>query len=73
MFTFETDYIVCGTLSVVTLFPVYLWFSRGNIYYVCIILVASAVIVYKHRVNIVKILNKEEIGLNAAFSGKHKI
>lgn len=73
VFTFETDYIVCGTLSVVTLFPVYLWFSRGNIYYVLIILVASAVIVFKHRVNIVKIINKEEIGLKAAFSGKHKL
>ena len=70
---FESDYIVLGTLTVVSLFPIYLWFASKNIYYVLILLIASVVIFIKHRTNIVKIINRKEIGLSEAFSGKHKI
>ena len=56
---FESDYIVLGTLTVVSLF--------------LILVIASAVIIFKHRTNVVKIINRKEIGLSEAFSGKHKI
>lgn len=70
--TFATDYIVIGTYTVICLFPIYLFIFAGVIS-MGILLVGSAVVAFKHRGNIVKIIKKEEIGLRSAFSGKHKL
>ena len=70
---FETDYIVIGTMWVVCSFPVSLLLFKGDIRYALVMGLVSAVIIFKHRANLVRIRNKEEIGLSAAFSGKHKI
>lgn len=71
--SFVTDYIVVGTMTVISLFPVYLAVFNRDITCVLILLSASLVIAYKHWGNIVKIYKKEEIGIRAAFSGKHKL
>ncbi len=70
--TFTTDYIVLGTYTVIILFPVYLYFMAG-LQPMLVMLIASAVVAFKHRANIIRIIKKEEIGLRAAFSGKHKL
>ena len=70
--TFATDYIVIGTYTVICLFPIYLFIFAGVIP-MGVMLVGSAVVAFKHRGNIVKIIKKEEIGLRSAFSGKHKL
>jgi len=70
--TFATDYIVIGTFTVISLFPIYL-FIFASIMVTCIMLVGSLLVAYKHRKNLGKIIRKEEIGLRAAFSGKHKL
>ena len=36
-------------------------------------LVSTFVIMYKHRKNIVNIINKKEIGLYAGVTGKHRM
>lgn len=71
--TFETDYIVLGTFTVVTLFPIVLGIYYRNIWIVLIMLVSTFVIMYKHRKNIVNIINKKEIGLYAGVTGKHRM
>ena len=71
--SFFSDYIVMGTFTVITLFPVYLAVFTRNISFVSVILIASVVIFFKHTENISKIKNKEEIGIRAAFSGKFKL
>jgi len=70
--TYATDYIVVGTYTVIILFPIYLLIFVSGIA-MGILLVASFVVAFKHRANIVRIIRKEEIGLRAAFSGKHRL
>ena len=70
--TFTTDYIVIGTYTVICLFPIYLFFW-GSAICMGIMLIASLLVAFKHRKNVVRIVKKEEIGLRAAFSGKHKL
>lgn len=70
--TYFTDFIAIGTFVMVCLFPVYLYFFYGV--NVCLIMcIGSAIVAFKHRKNIGKIIRKEEIGLRAAVSGKHKL
>jgi len=71
--SFVSDYIVVGTITVVGLFPIWIGMFSGNVWFTGIVLIASLVIIYKHRNNLVKIKNKEEIGIRSAFTGKHKI
>lgn len=68
-----TDYIVVGTFSTITLFPIYVGITTLNLIFVGIILLASLVILYKHRENIVRIKNREEFGLRESLRGKHKL
>lgn len=70
--TFATDYIVVGTYTVICLFPIYLLIF-SSVIAMGILLVASFTVAFKHRENIKRIIRKEEIGLRAAFSGKHKL
>lgn len=67
-----TDYIVVGTMTTVVSFPAY---CAATHHYVMALLlcVASAVIIYKHRSNLVRIANGTEIGLRSAGRGDHRV
>ena len=67
--TLITDYIVVGTVTTVVSVPVAMGFLRHSVLLVAILCVATAVIVYKHRENYVRIRKGTEIGLSSAFKG----
>ena len=66
------DYIVIGTTIAVVAFPLFLAFSGRwtGALFVC---AASVVILWKHRVNFVRIRNRTEIGLRSTLKGEHKV
>lgn len=71
--TLLTDYIVVGTLTTTLSVPAYLGWTQRDWILPAILLVASAVIWYKHRENFMRILNGTEIGLKSAFKGEHRV
>ena len=71
--TLVADYIVFGTFTTVCAVPVYQGVVSHNLAVALILAVASAVVIWKHRENIVKILNGTEIGLRGTLSKKHRI
>ena len=65
LITLITDYIALGTLTTAVSFPA--WFAaHGHIFPAVIVCIASAVIIYKHLINIRRMLNGTEIGLRRA-------
>jgi len=71
--TVITDYIVAGTTLTIVAVPVYLGIAEHSIVLALILCIATAVIVYKHRMNYVRIWNGTEIGLRSVMKGKHRI
>lgn len=71
--TLITDYIVVGTVTTVVATPVALGFLTHSMILVAIICVATAVILYKHRENYVRIWKGTEIGLSSAFKKDHRV
>ena len=69
--TFLFDYIVVGTTVTVVSLPVFLIFTSSWIA-AAIVLVATAVIILKHRENYVRIFKGTEIGLRSAIKGEHR-
>ena len=67
-----TDYIVVGTMTTVISFPA---FCAIRHHYVLALLlcVASLVIIYKHRANLVRICNGTEIKVRAAGKGRYRV
>lgn len=63
--TFITDYIVFATMTAVVVVPVYVAVTRGWLFSL-IIIIASLMIVYKHRENFVRLRNGTEVGLRRA-------
>jgi len=63
--TLITDYIALGTLTTVISFPVWTAFN-GRTLPAVIVCIASVVIIYKHLINIRRMLNGTEIGLRRA-------
>lgn len=63
LITLITDYIALGTFTTVISFPVYSVLAAHHYRMALIIAVASAVVIYRHRENIVRIANGTEIGL----------
>ncbi len=59
--TLISNYIVVGTLTTMAVVPLYLIFTKANIYVILIVAAISALITYKHRINIRRIINHEEI------------
>ena len=59
--TLISNYIVVGTLTTMVVVPLYLIYIKANIYVILIVAAVSALIVYKHRINIRRIINHEEI------------
>ena len=70
--TLITDYIVCGTLTTIFSVPIYLGITHG-FPIALILLIATAVIFYKHRENYPRMLNGTELGLRSAIRGDNKL
>ena len=71
--TVITDYIVLGTVVTVVTTPVALGFLTHSLILVAIVCVATAVILFKHRENYVRIWKGTEIGLSHALKKDHKV
>ena len=71
--TLISDYIVLGTFTTICVSPVVLGLLSHSLILALILLVGSAVILYKHRENIVRLRNGTEIGLRSASKGEHRI
>lgn len=70
--TLITDYIVVGTVTTIVSFPTYMGFATRSYVLPLILLIATAVIIYKHRENFVRIWNGTEIGFRSANRGDHR-
>lgn len=71
--TVLSDYLVVGTTLTVLLLPAYLAFSKAGWLSVMLVSVATAVILFVHRRNYVRIWNKTEIGLRSTIKGEHRV
>ena len=71
--TVITDYIVVGTTLTIVTVPVYLGVAQHSLLLALILCVATAVILYKHRINYVRIYKGTEIGLRSVMKGKHRV
>lgn len=71
--TLISDYIVMGTFTTIGLSPVILGLLSRSLILAMILLVGSAVILYKHRENISRLRNGTEIGLRSTAKGEHRI
>jgi len=71
--TVITDYIVVGTVTTTVLTPVWMGLAQRSLITALILCVATAVILYKHRENFVRLANGTEIGLRRGGSGKHRV
>ena len=68
-----SDYIVAGTFTTIGLSPVVLGVLARSWILPAILLVASAVILYKHRENIANLRNGTEFRIRSAIKGEHRI
>ena len=73
LITVISDYIVLATTATVLTVPAYLGWSGGSLQLGIILAIGSAVIIYKHRMNYVRICNGTEIGLRSVAQGKHRV
>lgn len=71
--TVVTDYIVLGTMTTITAVPVVLGILAQSLLLPLILLIASGIIVYKHRENFTRILNGTELGLRSAIRGDNRL
>ena len=67
------DYLVIGTTLTVISLPVYLFFASADWIAVVAVCISTAVIIYKHRSNYVRIIKGTEIGLRATMKGEHRV
>lgn len=70
--TFLSDYIVVGTLTTVVVGPVWIGFTQSWVS-ALIMLAVTAVIFYKHRENLHRILHGSEVGLRSTLKGEHRL
>ncbi|MBE6969292.1 MAG: glycerol-3-phosphate acyltransferase [Ruminococcaceae bacterium] len=70
--TLITDYIVVGTVTTVVGYPAWVAYQTHSIFAVCLLLVATGAILYKHRVNCVRIANGTEPGFRRAGRGGYR-
>lgn len=71
--TVITDYIVVGTMTTIITVPTYLGVTRHSLILALILCVGTAVIIYKHRENFVRIVKGTEIGLRSTLQGKNRV
>lgn len=70
--TVVTDYIVVGTALTVCTVPAYIGVTSHSMMLTLILIIATAVILFKHRMNFVRIYRGTEIGLRSTFRGEHR-
>ena len=71
--TIVTDYIVVGTTLTILTVPAYMGVAEHSVLLALILSIATVVIIYKHRMNYVRIYNGTEIGLRSVAKGKHRV
>ena len=62
-----------GTFATITVAPVCLGVAAHSWILPLILLIATAVIFFKHRENITRLRNGTEIGLRSAAKGEHRV
>lgn len=72
LLTLITDYLVVGTVTTVVSVPVALGFVCKSILPPLVLLIATGVILWKHRENYVRIYKGTEIGLRSTSRGEHR-
>lgn len=70
--TVVTDYIVVGTVLVVLIAPVF-YAVNGDVTTALILAAASLLMIWKHRINYVRIYKGTEVGLRSAARGEHRV
>ena len=73
LMTLITDFISVGAMSTVVFVPSYIAFTTHNWILVGILCVGTAVMLYKHWENVVRICNHTEIGLRSTAKGERRI
>ena len=73
LITVITDYIVLGTTMTILTVPVYLGITEHSLLLALILCIATFTILYKHRMNYVRIWNGTEIGLRSTAKGEHRV
>ena len=71
--TLITDYIVAGTTTTIIIVPIYFGLSSGSLILPLILLIATAVIAWKHKDNYLRIWKGTEIGFRSAGRGDHRV
>ena len=71
--TLVTDFIALGTISVSIAAPIGMWFTTHGVMVPLILAIATVVMLFKHRDNLVRICSKEEIGLRSTAKGENRV
>lgn len=71
--TLITDYIVAATTTTIVVVPLWLGIAAHSLVFALILLIASAVIAWKHRENYVRMYHGTEIGFRSAGRGDHRV
>ena len=72
LLTLITDYIVVGTVTTVVSYPAWVAWQTHSFLAVGLLLVATGAILYKHRMNYVRIANGTEPGFRRAGRGGYR-
>ena len=73
LITVFLDYIVIGTTFAVVSLPIFLAVTSAGWIAIAAVCIDTAVIIYKHRHNYVRIAKGKEIGLRSAIKGEHRV
>lgn len=71
--TLVTDYIVAATTTTIVIVPVWMGIASHSLVLALVLLIASAVIAWKHRENYVRMYRGTEIGFRSAGRGDHRV
>ena len=71
--TILSDYIVAGTTLTIVASPIYFGIRTGSWLLIAILCVGTAVMLFKHRANYVRIFRGEELGLRSAIRGDNRV
>ena len=71
--TLVTDFIALGTITVSVAGPVGMWIAGSGILIPLILAIATVVMICKHSDNIVRIRNRQEIGLLSTVKGENRV
>lgn len=70
LITILSDYLVLATISVTTIYPMYLAYNKANPIIIAILSLVFVIIFYKHIINLKRIKNGEETGLREFIADK---